>query len=67
MGGGYTYAEALPHCDTLYITHVHATVEDADVFFPEIDPKVWKVESKSQTHTDPETGLTYEFTVYRKA
>ena len=66
MGGGYTYREAMPLSDTLYITHVHDTVEDADTFFPEISPEQWDVESRSETHTDPTSGLTYEFTVYRK-
>ena len=34
--------------------------------FPVIDPAVWERESTSETHTDPETGYTFEFVVYRK-
>ena len=30
------YRAALPEMDTLYITHVHTVVEDADTFFPKI-------------------------------
>ena len=45
MGGGETYRQALPTADKLYITHVHTTIEDADTFFPVIDPLIWKVES----------------------
>ena len=66
MGGASVYKAAMPMMDRLYITHVHTVVENADVFFPEIDPAIWEVESKSETHTDPETGFTFEFTVYRK-
>ena len=66
MGGAYTYAEAMQTVDTLYITHVHDTVEDADAFFPEIDPAVWYPASTSETHTDPVSGLTYEFVIYRR-
>jgi dihydrofolate reductase len=67
IGGAYTYAEAMDVVDTMYITHVHDAPEDADAFFPPIDPAVWEVESRSDPQTDPETGITYEFVVYRRA
>ena len=66
MGGGETYRQALPTADKLYITHVHTVVEDADTYFPRIDPLIWEEESRSETQTDPGTGLTFEFTVYRR-
>ena len=64
MGGAYTYAEAMEEVDTLYITHVHDTVVDADAFFPEIDPRIWEETSRSEPQE--EDGVTYEFTVYRR-
>ena len=66
IGGAYTYAEAVEVVDTMYITHVHDAPEDADAFFPPIDPDVWEEESRSEMQTDPETGITYEFVVYRR-
>ena len=66
IGGAYTYAEAVDVVDTMYITHVHDAPEDADAFFPPIDPDVWEEESRSEMQTDPETGITYEFVVYRR-
>ena len=66
IGGAYTYAEAMDMVDTMHITHVHDAPEDADAFFPEIDPAVWEEESRSELQTDPETGITYEFVVYRR-
>ena len=66
MGGGYTYREAMAFVDTLYITHVHTVVEDADTFFPEIDPAVWEVASKSERKKDAASGLEYEFLVYKR-
>ena len=66
IGGAYTYAEAMDVVDTLYITHVHDEPEDADAFFPAIDPEVWREDSRSETQVDPETGIRYEFTVYRR-
>lgn len=64
MGGGETYRQALPTVDKLFITHVHTTIEDADTFFPVIDPDIWEVESTTPVAIDPETGYGYEFTVY---
>lgn len=66
MGGASVYRAALPDMDLLYITHVHTVIEDADVFFPEIDPAVWERVSTSPTHTDPENGYEFEFVVYKK-
>ena len=63
MGGGETYRQALPTADKLYITHVHTTIEDADTFFPVIDPAIWEVESTTPVAIDPETGFPYEFTI----
>ena len=66
MGGGETYRNALPAVDTLYITHVHTVVEDADTFFPVIDPLIWKKVSADGPHKDEETGLEYEFAIYKR-
>ena len=66
MGGASVYKAALPDMDLLYITHVHASVPEADAFFPEIDPSVWVRENVSETFTDPETGYPFEFVVYRR-
>ena len=66
IGGAYTYAEAVEVVDTMYITHVHDAPEDADAFFPAIDPAIWAEESRSELQTDPVTGITYEFVVYRR-
>ena len=66
IGGAYTYAEAMEMVDTMHITHVHDAPEDADAFFPVIDPVVWEEESRSELQTDPATGITYEFVVYRR-
>ncbi len=66
MGGGETYRKALPTADKLYITHVHTVIEDADTFFPVIDPEIWEEESATSVSVDPETGYTYVFKVYKR-
>lgn len=66
IGGGQIYRQALPLADSLYVTEVHVTVEDADTFFPEIDAGQWEEESRTAPQTDAESGIEYEFVVYRR-
>ena len=66
IGGGQIYAQALPLADRLVVTHVHTVIEDADTFFPEIDPEVWHVAQRSEMFTDEETGYQFEFVEYEK-
>lgn len=66
IGGGQIYAQAMSQADRLIVTHVHTTIEDADTFFPAIDPLVWSVSDRSELQTDPETGYTFEFVEYVK-
>lgn len=64
IGGGQIYAQSIDLAQKLYITHVHTVIEDADAFFPAIDPQVWQVESRSELYNDEESGYDYEFVVY---
>lgn len=64
IGGGQIYAQALPLVDRLVVTHVHTVIEDADTFFPSIDPEVWQIAERSELFTDEETGYTFEFVEY---
>lgn len=64
IGGGQIYAQAMQIADEMVITHVHTVIEDADTFFPQIDPETWKVEERSELKTDPESGYTFEFVKY---
>ena len=64
IGGGQIYAQAIQDADRLIVTHVHTVIEEADTFFPEIDPSVWKVESRSELFHDEETGYGFEFVEY---
>ena len=66
MGGASVYRAAVNDMDTLYITHVHTVVEDADAFFPVIDENIWYKYSVSETRRDGETGFEFEFVVYKK-
>lgn len=60
IGGGSVYRQFLPYADRLYLTHVHQKVT-ADVFFPKIDRRVWKVVEKEDFKSESlgETSCTY--------
>ena len=66
IGGGQIYAQAMQIADEMVITHVHTVIEDADTYFPVIDPSIWQVAERSETHTDPETGYNFEFVTYTR-
>ena len=66
IGGGQIYAQAVPLADSMVVTHVHTVIEDADTFFPAIDPDIWTAADRSELQTDPETGYTFEFVKYVK-
>ena len=53
--------------DRLYITRIHHTFKDADVFFPEIKESNWKIISKSNIHdSDEKNEFPFTFEVYEK-
>ena len=66
MGGGQIYAQALDVADRLIVTHVHTVIEEADTFFPPIEPAQWSVAVRSELFTDEETGYTFEFVEYQR-
>lgn len=66
MGGGQIYAQAVSDMDRLIVTHVHTVIEDADTFFPPIDPEVWKVADRSEIFHDDESGYDFEFVEYTR-
>ena len=64
IGGGQIYAQALGDADRLIVTHVHTVIEDADTFFPAIDPSIWQVATRSDMLHDDESGFDFEFVEY---
>lgn len=66
IGGARVYAQVIGSMDRIYLTRIHTTVSDADAFFPHIDPALWEEESRSGVLTDAQSGLEFEFIVYRR-
>ena len=65
IGGGYTYRQFLPYCDTAYITKMQFS-GDADTFIPNLDElPEWTVaeESEEKEHE----GVKYRFVTYHNS
>ena len=66
IGGGKVYEQFLPIVDKLYITHIHHSWEDADTFFPAINPVVWQCISEEHHDIDERHAYAYTFAIYTK-
>lgn len=61
IGGGQLYALALPLADSLEITRIHAAADDADTFFPEIDPAEWEITAESSPCGESDAANTADY------
>ena len=64
IGGGEIYKQAMPLADKLEITRVHATFDDADTFFPEIDSSVWSEIDRVTHDADENHKHAFSFITY---
>ena len=67
IGGAQVYEYAMKHdfADALDITLVHHEF-DADVYFPEIDPLIWKRVEREDFIADEKNKFDYSFIRYKK-
>jgi len=65
IGGGSVYRQFMPIADRLYITHVHKKTP-ADIYFPEIDLKIWKVVEKEEFYASENNGISYKYVIYER-
>jgi len=63
IGGGMVYRQFMPIADRLYITHVHKKAP-ADVWFPKIDRRKWKIIEKEECISEDENRIPYTYVVY---
>jgi len=65
MGGGSIYKQFMPLAQKLYITRVHQDFE-ADVFFPEIDERIWKLTEKTDMEPEKEGGFRFTYEIWER-
>lgn len=63
IGGESIYRQSLHVARKLYLTVVDAAPQQADAFFPEINPEEWKLIEKEMRN---ENGLSFSFLTYLK-
>jgi dihydrofolate reductase len=65
IGGGEIYKQSIAIANKLDITKVHQSF-DGDVFFPEIDPKIWKLTSEKFHKKDEKNNFDFSFQIFEK-
>jgi dihydrofolate reductase len=65
IGGGSIYRQFMPFADRLYITHVHMNAP-ADVYFPQIDMKIWKIMEKEDFPAGDTNDIPYTYAIYER-
>lgn len=66
IGGGTIYEEMIDQVDKLYITHIHNSFDEAEVFFPHINPKIWKEVWREDHVADERHKYGFSFVQYEK-
>lgn len=67
IGGAQIYGEAIATADRLCLTRFDRTRDDADCFFPAIDPAEWQCIEEGEWNEDEKSGVRYKFeTLERK-
>lgn len=65
IGGARVYQDALPLAQRLYLTEVHDTPREADVFFPPYEG--WKEVAREDHPADDRHAQAYSFVDYERA
>lgn len=65
IGGEKIFEQAMLFTDRLEVTHVDTVIDNANVFYPQIDDDFVKIQA-SDTFTDDKSGLGYQFVTYQK-
>ena len=65
IGGGEIFKIAFEKAKRIYITRVQAVLE-GDTYFPEIDPKDWRLVSQKDHEADEKHAYAYSFQVWER-
>jgi dihydrofolate reductase len=65
IGGGSVYHQFMPIAERLYITHVQRKAA-ADVFFPEINPGIWKIVDREEFKASEYNNIPYTYIIYER-
>ena len=66
IGGANIYEQAIDQCDTLHLTRLHATFDEADAFFPPIDNEDWITCENEDHQADEKNPIAYTFSTLKR-
>ena len=66
IGGGKIFETCMPLADRLYITRVHAIIEDADAFFPVVDHTHWRLVWEENHPADEQHKYAFSFQQFER-
>jgi len=66
IGGSEVFAAALPMADRMYLTLVHTTIPDGDVYFPPFDDSEWNLVHEEPVAADEKNAHAMTFRTYEK-
>lgn len=66
IGGGKIYALAIDSVDCIMATEVDSEFDQATIFFPIIDPKIWREISREKHLADDKNKYNYDFVTYER-
>jgi dihydrofolate reductase len=68
IGGAQIYNQSLQEnlADEMYLTHVDATFDDADVFFPNVEKSAWDIQEIGRFEADDNNEYSGTIFHYRK-
>jgi len=64
MGGASLYQQFLPMADRLYLTQVHANLEDGDTWFPDWHKAEWQELNRDDHPADDKNEYPFSFIIY---
>lgn len=65
IGGGQIYEQAMPFVSKIYLSEIDLEI-DGDVFFPELDPAEWIVQSEEFRAPDERNKHAFTIRVYNR-
>ncbi len=66
IGGGEIYKLGLSYAHRIYLTKIHHHFEDANVFFPELDDKIWQIKEQHFYPADEKNAWDMTIVIYEK-
>ena len=65
IGGGQIYEQAMPFVNKIYLSEIDLKI-DGDVFFPELDPEEWSMDSEEFRAPDEKNMHAFTIRVYNR-